>query len=144
MKTFILTVAATALLFTPSFTIAEEPKGERPPGGGDGKRMNPEERLKMMTEKLGLTPDQQEKIKAIFEKGKAEREAFKAAGGERTEEEKTKFRETMKAQRDEIDAVLTPEQRDKVKEMRKNREKGPGGDRGERKHKKDGEEAPAN
>jgi len=154
MKTFILTVAATALLLTPNFTIAEEPAGGKPPGqrphgGPDDKRMDPEQRLKMMTEKLGLTTEQQEKIKAVFEKGKAEREALKPAGEKPTEEEREKIRASMKAHREEIDAILTPEQREKMKEMREKRKderggRGPGGERGERKPKKDGEEAPAN
>jgi Spy/CpxP family protein refolding chaperone len=111
-----------------------EGKGERRPGGGEG-RMDPAERLKMMTEKLGLTPDQQEKIKAIQEKNAPKFKEFMAKGRENlTEEDKTKFRELMKSQMEEIGAILTPEQKEKMKELRPG---GPGGDRkpGERRGK---------
>ena len=78
----------------------------------------------MMTGKLGLTPDQQEKVKAIQEKNAPQFKELMAKGRENlTEEDKTKFRELMKSQMEEIGAVLTPEQREKMKEMR------PGGDR---------------
>ena len=91
--------------------------------------MNPEERLKMMTEKLGLTQDQQDKIKAIQEKNGPQLKEFMAKGRENlSEADKEKAREIMKGQFEEIGAVLTPEQKEKMKELR-----GPGGPGGERK-----------
>ncbi|MEO6789309.1 MAG: hypothetical protein ABI318_24555 [Chthoniobacteraceae bacterium] len=135
MKHFTLTlsIAATALLTLPSFSLAadEKPEGKRP--GGPGGRMNPEERLKHMTESLGLSQDQQDKIKGIMEKGSASMKELMAKGRENlSDEDKTKFRELMKAQIEEIGAVLTPEQKEKQKaEMEKRREGGPrrGGDK---------------
>jgi Spy/CpxP family protein refolding chaperone len=130
MKTTIksITLAAFALCFTPQFTQAQDKPAEKPEGGrpgGPGGR-SPEERLKMMTEKLGLTQEQQDKIKAIYAKNADAMKALREKGRENlTEEEKTKMREAMKAQMDEINAVLTEEQKTKMKEAFQRR--GPGG-----------------
>jgi Spy/CpxP family protein refolding chaperone len=113
----------------PAVVRAEEPKPGGPGGEkrGPGGRGNPEERLKMMTEKLGLSKDQQDKIKAIQEKNAPKMKELMAKGRENlTEEDKQVF----KAQMEEIGAVLTPEQKEKMKEMR-----GPGGPGGERRGK---------
>ena len=70
--TLTLSIAATALLTLPTLSLAadeKKPEGRRPGGaGGPGGRFSPEDRLKRMTETLGLTQDQQDKIKAIFAK----------------------------------------------------------------------------
>ena len=72
MKKLLFTLTLTgALLGSTAITRAEDPKPEAPAARGPGARLNPEERLKRMTETLGLTQDQQDKIKAIFEKDKA-------------------------------------------------------------------------
>ncbi len=109
---------------------AAKPDGERRAPGGPGAqggRMNPEERLKMMTEKLGLTQEQQDKIKAIMEKNAPQFRELMAKGRENlTDADKEKMKELMKSQMEEIAAVLTPEQREKMKELRPG---GPGGDR---------------
>ena len=136
--TLTLTIAATALFTLPTFSVAadEKPAGKRPGGpggaGGPGGRMNPEERLKKMTEELGLSKDQQDKIKAIQEKNAPAFKELMAKGRENlTEEDKTKMRELMKTQMEDISGVLTPEQKEKFKaSMEKRRgEGGPGGDR---------------
>ena len=107
---------------------AGKPAGDRK-GGGAG-RFSPEERLKRMTEELNLTQDQQDKIKAIMAKGAEQMKDLMAKGRENmTEEDKTKFREFLKSQSEEIAAVLTPEQKEKYKEaMEKRRaQRGNGG-----------------
>ena len=156
MKSYILTVAALALLS--NITIAEEkpaggpaggkPAGERRGPGGEGRFGTPEERLKKMTEHLGLTQEQQEKIKAIFAKTADELKALRDKGRENlTEEDKTKFRDAMKAQFEEIGNVLTPEQKEKMKKAREEhggRRGGPGGKPGEGKPAEGAKPAPAN
>ncbi len=133
MKTSIksIALAATALLFTTQLTQAEDkPEGGRPPGGpGGGRFGSPEDRLKMMTEKLGLNQEQQDKIKAIMGKNADAMKALREKGRENlTEEDKTKMREMMKTQMEEINAVLTEEQKTKMKEAFQRRG-GPGGDK---------------
>ena len=157
MKSYILTVAATALLSIPTINFAEDklaagpvgdkPAGERPhrpggpggerphrPGGPGGERHSgsPEERLKMMTERLGLTQDQQDKIKAIYAKNADTMKAFREKGRENlTEDDKAKIRELMKAQFEEVSNVLTPEQKEKMKKAREEHGGGRGGKPGE-------------
>jgi len=145
MKNYILTVAATALLSIPTFILAADapatgpadgkPAGEhkRGPGGpgGEGHWGTPEERIKRMTEHLGLTQDQQDKIKAIFAKTADEMKAYHDKGrANLTEDDKTKIREIMKAQFEEIGNVLTPEQKEKMKKAREEHGGGPGHHRG--------------
>jgi Spy/CpxP family protein refolding chaperone len=89
----------------------------------------------MLTEKLNLTQEQQDKVKAIQEKNAPEFKELMAKGRENlSEADKTKFRELAKSQMEEIAAILTPEQKEKMKELRG---AGPGGDRkpGERRAK---------
>ncbi len=137
MKTSIqsIAIAATALLFTAQFTNAEDkPEGGRPPGGpggpGGGRSFGtPEERLKRMTETLGLTQDQQDKIKAIYAKDADAMKALREKGRENlTEEERTKMRDAFKTQMEAVQAVLTEEQKTKMKDAFQRRG-GPGGDR---------------
>jgi Spy/CpxP family protein refolding chaperone len=130
MKTSIksIAIAALALLSTTQLINAQDDK--KPEGRPDGQRRggSPEERLKMMTEKLGLTQEQQDKIKAIFAKNADAMKAMREKGRENlTEEDKTKMREAMKSQMEEVAAVLTEEQKTKWKESFQRR--GPGGDR---------------
>ena len=140
MKHFTLTisVAAAALFTLPTLSLAadEKPEGKRPGGaGGAGGRFSPEERLKRMTETLGLSQDQQDKLKAIFAKGADEMKALREKGRDNlTEEDKTKMKELFKSQMEAISAVLTPEQQEKQKaEMAKRGGPGgPGGTRGKR------------
>lgn len=120
-----LSLAAVALLAIPSTTFAEDaPAGDspKPPEGAGrpgGRRMDPEARLKLLTEKLGLDADQQAKIKAIFEKNAPKFKELMAKGWENlTDADKTAMRDLMKAQNDEINAVLTPAQQEKMKAMR--------------------------
>ncbi len=142
MKNYILTVAATALLSIPTFILAADapaagpadgkPAGEHKGGpGGQGHGGTPEERLKRMTEHLGLTQDQQDKIKAIFAKTADELKALREKGRDNlTDEDKAKFHEAMKAQMEEIGNVLTPEQKEKMKKAREEHGGGPGHHRG--------------
>ena len=83
-----------------------------------------------MTETLGLSAEQQEKLKAVFAKGADQMKALREKGRDNlTEEDKTKMKELFKSQMEEISAILTPEQKEKQKaEMEKR--KGPGGPRG--------------
>ena len=136
MKTTIksIAIAALALCSTTQFTNAQDekkPEG-RPPGGERRGGGSPEERLKMMTERLGLTQEQQDKIKAIYAKDADAMKALRDKGRENlTEEDKTKMRELFKAQIDGVQAVLTEEQKKKMQESMGRR--GPGGPGGDRK-----------
>jgi Spy/CpxP family protein refolding chaperone len=144
----VLSFAVAGLCAVPSLLRADDAVPPKPPGGdkapasggaaaqpggpgGGAGRLSPEERLKKMTEELGLTQDQQDKIKAIIEKNAPQFKDLMAKGRENlTDEDKTKFRDLIKSQAEEIAAVLTPEQKEKYKAaMEKRRAAGgaPGG-----------------
>ena len=85
-----------------------------------------------MTETLGLTQDQQDKIKAIYAKDADAMKALREKGRENlTEEERTKMRDAFKTQMEAVQAVLTEEQKTKMKDsfQRRGGPGGPGGDR---------------
>jgi Spy/CpxP family protein refolding chaperone len=122
--TLTLSIAAAAFFAIPSTTFAEEtaaPSPARPEGAAhpNGRRLDPEARLKILTEKLGLNADQQAKIKAIYEKNAPKFKELMSKGRENlTDADKTALRELFKSQMEEVGAVLTPEQKEKLKELR--------------------------
>ncbi len=106
---------------------AERP--ERPPGGG-----GPAQRLEMTRERLGLTDAQVEQLKPIFA---AEREEVAAKRKELGKEaDRAAVREAMQAIREkyrpQVEAVLTPEQLEKVAAARERGPGGPGGGEGKK------------
>ena len=134
--TLTLGVAAAALFTLPSITAAQDQPAGAPPAHADGAgrggpHFTPAERLKHMTETLGLTQEQQDKIKAIFEKNAPAIKELRSKGFQNlTDADKTKMRELVKAEMEDIAAVLTPEQKAKMKaEMEKRREGWKGGQR---------------
>jgi Spy/CpxP family protein refolding chaperone len=128
----LLSLAVAGLCLVPSSMRALDAVPPTPPGGttappapgdkpgaerrGPGGRMDPGERLKKMTEELGLTQEQQDKIKAIFEKDAPQFKELMSKGRENlTDADKEKFKDLVKTQMEEIAAVLTPEQKEKFK-----------------------------
>ena len=111
IKSLFLLPIATAALLTSSINVcAEDEKPKAARGAG--------ERLKAMSEKLGLTDDQKEKVKAIFEKNQPKIKEVRADTALAQEEKRKKLMEIRKAEMEEIRALLTPEQQEKMKEMR--------------------------
>ena len=122
MKPFTLSLSlvALALFAVPTTTFAQDkPAGDHPQRTAGARHMDPEARLKSMTEKLGLSADQQAKIKAIFEKNAPKfKELMDKGRANLTDADKKAMGDLRKAQTEEIKAVLTPEQQAKMKESR--------------------------
>lgn len=137
MKSTFLTIAAAALLITPSLLAqdAPAPGGNRPGGPGAGRGGfggTPEERVKRLTDQLTLTTEQADKIKAIYTKYDEETKALREKGRDATPEERTKLREFTTKQQEEVAAILTDEQKKKQQELRPGRgQGGPGGQGGQ-------------
>lgn len=133
-----ISILSTILFLTISGLHAEEakPAAEAPKREGRGS-WTPEDRLKRLTERLSLSQEQQDKVKAIFAKNA---DAFKAIASKgrdaMTEEDRTKLRDLLKAQSTEIEAILNDEQKPKFKEMIQRR-RGDGDKKGEDKKPKD-------
>jgi len=92
-------------------------KEDMPPPAAEIRRgPNPEKMAQKMAEDLGLTKEQQEKARAIHEKGRAEIEPLM--------KEMQEIREKMDAKRranmEEFESILTPEQKAKFEAFKKN------------------------
>lgn len=110
-----LTVAACAALTVQAQDDKPKPEGgAKAEGRQGGGRFDPEERLKRLTEALTLNQEQQTKIKKIWEDGRPQFEGLRDLP---QEERREKMREAMKVQNEKIAEVLTPEQKEKYKEL---------------------------
>ncbi len=85
------------------------PRHERGPGGPGGAK----ERLQAMTEHLGMTAEQQEKIGAIMKEQAEQGRAFRDDKTLTQEQRRDKLQATRKVAGEKIRAVLTPEQQAK-------------------------------
>lgn len=136
-----LVLTTTGLVALPMALRAEESKpaagGEAKPGrraGAEGRPMlEPAARLKTMTEKLSLTPEQQEKVKAIYARNVDKLKELRGDKSLAEDAKRQKFMEMRKSEIEEISAILTPEQQVKMKEMATEMRQRAGGARGERK-----------
>jgi len=113
----ILAVALAAACLVPN--VNAQPDG--PKGREERKAMTAERRAEMldrMAEHLGLTIDQKKQVQAIQDAAETQREAvFKDAALNR-EQRREKMEAIQKDTQAKIDAVLTPEQREKMATMR--------------------------
>ena len=105
-------------------------EGKKKKGGHE---QTTEMRLKKMTEELSLTADQQKKLTPVLEEQAANMKAAKE-NPDNKEENRAKMKESMK----KIQAILTPEQLEK---MKANAPKGKGKGQGEGKKKKGSDES---
>ena len=122
-----LPLVLIALVTAAALLRAEDAASEPPPrerGPGDAK-----ERLQAMAEQLGLTAEQKEKVGAIMRTQREEAQAIREDESLSRRERIRKAKKIGQATREQIRALLTPEQQAKL-DARPQR--GPGGPRGER------------
>jgi Spy/CpxP family protein refolding chaperone len=105
-----------AILAVTGNILAADEKPQRPGRGGFAPR-RPEARLKLMTEKLALTEEQRGKVKAILEKNLAKIVELAEDKSLANEDRRVKIMEVRKAEMQELSGLLTPEQREKLKEL---------------------------
>jgi Spy/CpxP family protein refolding chaperone len=127
-----LAIATLALVVALPLSRAQEtgtPPPPPPPPAGEHEA-HPKgprgENIKFLTEKLALTQDQQTKVKAILED---ERKAGAAVRGDAAldkDAKRAKMMEIRKSHREQIRAVLTPEQQKKLDELKEEHGHGPG------------------
>ena len=129
MKTslkFLLPLAGLTLVLAP-LVRAEEPAGGPPPPPPGDRRQEMRDNEKRMEKELNLTSDQQIQVEAIH---KQTAEAMKALRNDTSltdDQRRAKGRELRKSTEEQVDAILTPEQRTKAKELRGKRgHRGPG------------------
>jgi periplasmic protein CpxP/Spy len=87
-------------------------------GGHAMGAMSPESRLKMLTEKLNLTEDQQTKLKPILEDESTQMKALHEDTSLAPKDKRAKMKELRESSTEKINAVLTPDQQAKWKQMK--------------------------
>ena len=85
---------------------------------GHAMAMTPESRLKMLTEKLDLTDDQQAKLKPILEDESTQMKTLHEDSSLASDDKKAKMKELHESSTEKINAVLTPDQQAKWKQMK--------------------------
>ena len=114
----LLAVGAIAAASALSPLVAQTP----PAAGQSGKPASIEDRLAKMKEKLALTDDQVAKLKTIFEDQKAKLDPIFADTTLTPEQKREKAKPIVAETRTKIDGVLTPEQKAKLEENRKQKQ----------------------
>jgi len=87
-------------------------------GGSMMGPMTPENRLKMLTEKLNLTEDQQAKLKPIIEDQSKQMKAIHDDTSIAPADRQAKMKELHESSIEKMNAILTPDQQAKWKQMR--------------------------
>ena len=78
-----------------------------------------QERGQKFAEALNLTPDQQTAIQSIHENFRQQAQTIKNDSSLTPDQKKAKFKELRKSTHEQMMAKLTPDQQQKLKEMRK-------------------------
>jgi Spy/CpxP family protein refolding chaperone len=120
----ILTIAACALyalLGIGQSTSAGQEAGEAPPTTQQTRpaRGRVERELQRMSERLSLREEQKAKIRRILQERNKQLEDLRAKSSLPQGEARAKATEIRRSARQQIDQVLTPEQREKERAMRR-------------------------
>ena len=118
-------LGAGLFLVTPAHVIAANTNAATQTQDRAGHRHEVLERLKAALEKLDLTADQKAKIKAIVADTRTKLQALRAeakSGG--TDQIREKAKAIIKDAREQIAAVLTPEQKAQLKSMKEKFQEG--------------------
>ena len=112
----VLVVLATALFLTGQTATAPQtpPQGHEAMGSTGG----PEAHLQMLSEKLNLTEDQKAKLKPILEDQAEQLRSLRNDTSLTPEQKAAKKKAIHETTHDQINAVLTPDQQAKFKEMK--------------------------
>lgn len=101
------------------------------------------ERHEKMAKELGLTADQKTQMKALQQDQRKQMQAIKNDSSLSTEQKQAKFKEMHKAGMEKRDALLTPEQREKMQHLRAEHEENEAKEGGQKWHHKKQQAAPA-
>lgn len=120
----LIVALGAALLSLPVVQAKEVPAG----GPGEGRREMRREKMgermgERMAEELGLTAEQQAKIKELNQAERSELKALRSQSVALKNEQRAKFAAIHKSYMEKRQTLMTPEQREKAKQMRANMEK---------------------
>ena len=117
---FLLAFAAALMVFGQTSHAQTAPAAQEhgAMGGSPMAAMTPESRLKMLTEKLNLTEDQQAKLKPILEDESKQMKALHDDTSLAQADKRAKMKELHDSSIEKMNAILTPDQQAKWKQMR--------------------------
>ena len=92
-------------------------RGKR--GNREERRARRADRLQQLVEKLGLTETQKAKVQSIMQNGAQQAKAVRNNASLSQEEKRERLRSVRRDTREQMRGVLTPEQQQKLKAMRK-------------------------
>jgi len=113
---FLSAVMAGMMLVMPSSLPAQNAPATHEHGAMGP--MTPEDHLKMLTEKLNLTEDQQAKLRPIFEDQSKQMKAIHEDTSLAPADRQAKMKELHESSNEKVNAILTPDQQAKWKQMR--------------------------
>jgi Spy/CpxP family protein refolding chaperone len=109
-----------------TFAMAQAPETgntAKPHGHGQHQQLTQDQfvnkRLSKMTEALNLTSDQQSKMKDMLNDEWTKQQAIRSNTSLSQQDARTQMRELRKGEHDQMQKVLTPEQLEKAKQLRK-------------------------
>ena len=108
-----------ALMLPMAAVAADNPTTSGDTGNGTTAPAPNQERGQKFAQALDLTPDQQAAIKSIHENFRQQAQAIKNDSSLTPDQKKAKFKELRKSTHEQMMAKLTPDQQQKLKEMRK-------------------------
>ena len=119
MLTILVVLTAGLLLANQASQAPQAPAASQAQNAmGTHPEFSPEAHLQMLTEKLNLTDDQKAKVKPILESQAQQMKAVHEDASLSQEQRKSKMKAIHESTHDQINAVLTPEQQAKWKQMR--------------------------
>jgi periplasmic protein CpxP/Spy len=133
MKTKIYGVVLAGALMLSVSAFAQDQQTQAAPSGdqqqkqgqmhhGKGQhKMDPQAQLDHMTKTLNLTSDQQAKIKPILDNANQQMQSLKSDTSVQKQDRRSKAMEIHKSTMEQVRAVLTPEQQQKMDQMQQKR-----------------------
>jgi periplasmic protein CpxP/Spy len=111
------TITASAQIERKAVVVKPDSAQAAPASDNKADKQTRKERFK----ELDLSKEQKGKLKEIMQSGKASKEAIESNTQLSEADKKKQLRELQKAQAQKIQAILTPEQREKFKASRPNK-----------------------
>ena len=116
LPSLVLLAAGLTLAQTPQETQA--PSSDKQAGMHHHNEMSADQHLQMLSEKLNLTDDQQAKLKPVLQDNMQQIKTVREDSSLSQEQKHAKLKSIHDSMHDQINAVLTPEQQAKFKQMR--------------------------
>ena len=138
LTAFALTAGIPALAQQSTTTSGSTQSTQAAPATKAEKKAARKERKEKMAKELGLTDDQKKQLKSLKQDQRKQMDAVRKDSSLTQEQKQAKFKEIHQSGMEKRDALLTPEQREKMQHLRDEHEAKEGKEGGHHwRHKKD-------